>query len=354
MSDSMSPRERVLATLRRERPDRVPKDLGFTPPKEEEFRRRTGSDDAAEYFRLEPRHVGLAPTRHPQDFSQYLDDVPGLDHHNEWGIGSISAGFYHFDRMVPPLRNARTARDVADYPWPDVLSDYRWRGVPDNVTAWRNRGYPVCAGPPSQLFEQAWYMRGQEQLLIDFFDNPEVAGAILDTLTGILVEGSRRLAQAGIDILRMGDDVGSQRAMLMSPSDFRKWLKPRYQAIIGAAKAVKPDLLVFFHTDGSVEPIIPDLIEAGVDILNPVQPECMDPVAIKREYGDRLVFWGTIGTQTTMPFGTVDEVRRVVKERIETVGPEGLLLAPTHVLEPEVPWDNIVAFVEAVEEYGKL
>ena len=91
-----------------------------------------------------------------------------------------------------------------------------------------------------------------------------------------------------------------------------------------------------------------------MDILNPVQPECMDPDAIKREYGDRLVFWGTIGTQTTMPFGSADEVRRVVKERIETVGPEGLLLAPTHVLEPEVPWENIVAFVEAVEEYGKL
>ena len=131
-------------------------------------------------------------------------------------------------------------------------------------------------------------------------------------------------------------------------------LKPRVAEVISAVKSIKPDMLVYFHTDGKVEAIIPDFIEIELDILNPVQPECMDPADIKRRYGDSLAFWGTIGTQTTMPFGTPDEVRRVVKERIETVGPEGLLLAPTHVLEPEVPWENIVAFVEAVEEYGRL
>ena len=119
-------------------------------------------------------------------------------------------------------------------------------------------------------------------------------------------------------------------------------------------KAVKPDMLTWFHSDGNIEAIIPDLIEIGLDILNPVQPECMDPAEIKRKYGDRLAFWGAMGTQSTMPWGTVDEVRRVVKERIETMGPEGLLLAPTHVLEPEVPWENIEAFVDAVEEFGKV
>ena len=108
------------------------------------------------------------------------------------------------------------------------------------------------------------------------------------------------------------------------------------------------------HSDGVIDPIIPELIEIGVDILNPVQPECMDPVQLKREYGNELAFWGTIGTQTTMPFGTPEEVKAVVKERIETVGQGGgLLLAPTHVIEPDVPWENVVAFFEAVEEYGR-
>lgn len=354
MADSMSPRERVLAAMRRRRPDRIPKTLSFTPALEEEFRQRTGSESPSDYFRLEPRHVGIAATRNRRDFSKYLSDVPDLESHDEWGIGYISAGFYHFWRMVHPLRNAKTPREIAAYPWPDVLAPYRWQHLPEAVRTWQSRGYPVCGGPPCQLFETSWYLRGQEQLLIDFYDNQDVATAILDTINTVMVEAAERLCRMGIDLLMLGDDVGSQRAMIMSPATWRKWIKPRVAAQIRTAKRIKPEVLVYYHTDGNVEPIIPDLIEVGLDILNPVQPECMDPTEIKRKYGDRLAFWGTIGTQTTMPFGTQDEVRRVVKERIETVGPEGLLLAPTHVLEPEVPWENIVAFVEAVEEYGAV
>ncbi len=351
----MSPRERVLTTLRRERPDRAPKDLMLSPALWEELRRR-GGESAAEYFRLEPRYAGVSPTRNTRDFSKYLNDVPGVDHHDEWGVGAIPAGFHHFERMVHPLRNATSPRDIAAYPWPDVLAPYRWRTVFDEVHRWQNRGFAVCAGPPGacegSLYETCWYLRGQEQLLIDFFDNPDLATALLDTVNNTMIECARRLAQAGVDILRLGDDVGSQRAMLMSPATWRQWLKPRLARLIRAAREVKPDLLVFFHSDGYIEPVIGDLIEVGVDVLNPVQPECMDPAALKRTWGDRLAFWGTIGTQSTMPHGTPDEVRRVVKERIETCGPEGLLLAPTHVLEPDVPWENIEAFVDAVEEYG--
>jgi uroporphyrinogen decarboxylase len=343
--------------MRRQRPDRVPKDLSLSPALWEELRRR-GGGSAAEHFRLEPRYVGIAPTRNARDFSKYLADVPGVDHHDEWGVGAIPAGFHHFERMAHPLRNATSPRDIAAYPWPDVLAPYRWRTVFDHVHRWQNRGFPVCAGPPGacdgSLYETCWYLRGQEQLLIDFFDNPDLATALLDAVNNTMIECARRQTQAGIDILRLGDDVGSQRAMLMSPAMWRTWLKPRLARLIRAAKEVKPDLLVFFHSDGNIEPIIGDLIEVGVDILNPVQPECMDPATLKRQYGDRLSFWGTIGTQSTMPHGTPDEVRRVVKERIETVGPEGLLLAPTHVLEPDVPWENVVAFAEAVEEYGTV
>jgi uroporphyrinogen decarboxylase len=353
---SMSPRERVLTTLRRQRPDRVPKDLALTPPKDAEFRERTDSESPAEYFGLESRNVGIGASTNPRDFSAYLGDVPGLTHHDEWGVGAISAGFHHFERMVHPLRSASSPRDIAAYPWPDVLAPYRWATVPGDVRRLQERGHPVSAGPPGScegsLFETSWYLRGQEQLLIDLHDNPDLATAILDTVNNTMIEGARRLAQAGADILRLGDDVGSQRAMLMSPGTWRTWFKPRLAGLIAAAKQVKPDMLVFFHSDGNIEPIIPDLIEIGLDILNPVQPECMDHIEIKREYGDRLAFWGTIGTQTTMPFGDTEEVRRVVKDRIDTMGPEGILLAPTHVLEPDVPWENIVAFVEAVEEYG--
>jgi uroporphyrinogen decarboxylase len=324
----------------------------------EEFRRQTGEDDYAEHFGLEPRYVGILGTVQPRDFGAYLGDVEGVHHHDEWGVGAIPSGFHHFQRMVHPLRNATSPREIAAYPWPDVLAPYRWGAVAEGAERWHERGYAVCAGPPGScdgsLFETSWYLRGQEALLIDFLENPDLATAILDTVNNTMIEAARRLAQAGVDVLRLGDDVGSQQTMLMSPATWREWLKPRLGHLIRVAKAMKPDVLVFFHSDGYIEPIIPDLIEVGVDVLNPVQPECMDPALIKREYGKDLAFWGTIGTQTTMPFGTPEQVRATVKERIETVGPQGLLLAPTHVLEPDVAWENVVAFVEAVEEYGAV
>ncbi len=125
------------------------------------------------------------------------------------------------------------------------------------------------------------------------------------------------------------------------------------QRAIAAAKSVKPDMLAFYHSDGDIRDIIPELIEIGVDVLNPVQPECMDPRAIKSKYGDRLSFWGTIGTQTTLPSGTPDDVRRQVREMIDTVGDGGgLVLAPTHLVEPEVPWENLMAFVDEAKRYG--
>lgn len=134
---------------------------------------------------------------------------------------------------------------------------------------------------------------------------------------------------------------------------WREWFKPRLAAVIKAAKDTKPDLLVQYHTDGDCREVIPDLIEVGVDILNPIQPECMDPVELKMKYGDQLSFSGTIGTQSTMPHGTPEDVHQEVRRMIETVGVGGgLFLAPTHVLEPDVPWENVVAFIRAAKEFG--
>jgi uroporphyrinogen decarboxylase len=160
-------------------------------------------------------------------------------------------------------------------------------------------------------------------------------------------------AQAGVDAIGTGDDVGTQRGMLMSPDTWRRWLKPRWAKVIAAAKAVKPDLLVTYHSDGDISTIIPELAEIGIDVLNPVQPECLDVAEVKRLYGDRLAFFGGMGIQTTMPFGTPEDVRAEVHRLIRILGAGGgFLIAPTHVLEPEVPWENIRAFFDAVEEYG--
>jgi len=163
-----------------------------------------------------------------------------------------------------------------------------------------------------------------------------------------------RYAELGVDIVQLGDDIGSQQGMLVSPALWRKYLKPLMAKIIADIKGANPETLVFYHSDGNIEAVIPDLIEIGVDVLNPVQPECMDIAKLKKKYGNWLSFWGGIGVQTTMPFGTPDDVRRAVKHVIRDAGRGGgLLVAPAHLIERDVPWHNVEAFVEAVHEYGK-
>lgn len=151
-----------------------------------------------------------------------------------------------------------------------------------------------------------------------------------------------------------GDDVATQLNMMMSREMWRKYLKPRLKKVIDSAREIKPDIIIDYHSDGNIQDIIGDLVEIGIDILNPVQPECMDPVKIKELFGDVLSLRGTIGTQTTMPFGTPDDVKRVCMEMIKKAGKNGgLILAPTHILEPEVLWENIEALVEVVRDYNK-
>jgi uroporphyrinogen decarboxylase len=141
---------------------------------------------------------------------------------------------------------------------------------------------------------------------------------------------------------------------MMSLDMYREWLKPRLAKVIAAAKAIKPDILIHYHSCGYVEPYIPDLMEAGVDILNPVQPECMDFAKLHAEHGDRWSFNGTLGTQTTMPFGSAKDVRDVVLRNLDIAGAKGgLMVCPTHLLEPEVPWENVEAYVKACRDFSR-
>lgn len=149
------------------------------------------------------------------------------------------------------------------------------------------------------------------------------------------------------------DDVANQRSLMFSIGMWRTFMKPRWAEVFSLARDIKPDIQIWYHSGGNIEEIVPELIEIGVTMLNPVQPECLDPVSLKRRCGGALVFDGTIGTQTTMPFAEPHEVRRVVEERVRTLGRDGaLILSPTHVLEPDVPLENVRAFIEAVEKWG--
>jgi uroporphyrinogen decarboxylase len=359
MAEPMDSRTRVLTAMRRRAPDRVPHEVGvwLTPEVYADFRQRTGQTDAAAYFGADVRPVGIAATHHPNDYAPYHPDLPDRAWLDEWGIGhlptvSTEPGHAHLEGFLYPMARL-SAREVRDYPLPDVAADYRYEHLPGEVARIQGQGLAAMGCMECTVFEIAWYMRSMEQLMMGMVDDPETAENLLDRITDLRVVQARRFAEAGVDIIRFGDDIASQRGMLMSLPMWRRWLKPRLARAIAAARHARPDVLVFYHSDGDVRAAVPDLIEIGVDILNPVQSECVDPAEMKRLYGDRLSFWGSVGTQTTLPFGTPQDVRAEVKHRMATAGVGGgLLLGPTHMIEPDVPWENIVALVDAIREHG--
>jgi uroporphyrinogen decarboxylase len=351
-------RERVLTAMRHRRPDRTPFDFswGFAPAQLHRFQEATGAGDPDDYFGADTRLLRPSPTRLSTDFSSFVGELPPGAQVDEWGIGrrpsaSTDAAHSHLDGFIYPLRGMSSAGGILDYPLPDLDADYRYDDFAARVAAVQSRGLAALAVMDCTIFETAWYMRSMERLLLDFADASPVASTLLDRITALREVQARRYAESDADVICMGDDVGTQRGMLMSARMWRTWLKPRLARVIAAARSVRPDVLIFFHSDGNVTQIVEDLIEIGVDILNPVQPECMDPVALHQRFGECLCLWGTIGTQSTFPFGSPEDVRREVRTRIETVGRDGgLFLAPTHVIEPEVPLENIVAFVDAVKD----
>jgi uroporphyrinogen decarboxylase len=353
---TMSPRERILCAMRRQQPDRVPREAVFTLPVEEEFRLRTYISDYETHFGMDRRTVQFHRPLPPQDFSPYHQSLNISEgaFADEWGNLWVNGWKYRTTDYVYPMRNLTTVDELREYPFPDFRPEDCHAHLESEVRSLHDRGLAVTGSLWGTFFERAWHMRGMDRLFIDFYDCPDFAAALLDKMLEIRTFQAMRYAEAGIDILHTGDDIGMQHTLLMSIPMWRKWIKPRLAKVIEAARRLKPDILVEYHTDGFVEPFIPELAEIGIDVLNPVQPECMDPAEIKRKYGHLLAFSGTVGNQSTMPFGTPDEVRRVVAERIATVGKGGgLVLAPSHMVEPDVPWENILAFFEAAEECGQ-
>jgi uroporphyrinogen decarboxylase len=339
---SMTKRERVLTAFSRKIPDKIPCWIQPGSYLSQIVKENTGLDSPWECFDMDiQQFVYYGPTKYQGDFSKY----PSWSNNgvNEWGQGSC-----------PPMIDFHSADDVYEYPFPDVGASYRYEHLPEAVEKVKEKGLPAVSGYECGSFEHLWALRGMDNFLADLLDEPEFLTPLIDKVSDLKAEIAAGYVKAGVDIVWTGDDLGSEIAMLMSPELWRKHLKSCVKKIASRAKSVNPDVLVAFHSDGYIEPIISDLIEVGIDILQAVQPECMDVAKLKEEYGDRLSFWGTMGTQSTMAFGTPEDVKRDVKERIMTVGKGGgLCIGPSHTLESPTPWENIVAFFEAVKAFGE-
>jgi len=353
----MTSRERTWAVLNRQMPDRLPIEFKLTSPLAEEFERRIGTSDVAEYYGMDVRDVFLStPTAMPDFSAYYPEGVPPLPNPagwevGEWGVGQVPGSLLHFIHIEHPMKNLTSLSELKQFPFPDYTAPQRHAHLEAEVKALHARGLFVIGFMEWTIFEIAWHMRGMDQLFNDIVFDAPFAEYLLERITEQRCFQAKRYAEAGVDLIKIGDDVGTQRSMLMSPSMYRTWFKPRYARVIRAARDVNPCLNVCYHSDGNCWDIIPDLIDAGVTVLNPVQPECLDIAEVKREFGADLVFWGGIGTQTTMPFDSPEEVYASVQRTIDILGPTGYFPCPTHVLEPEVPFENVLAYLKAVEEY---
>lgn len=370
----MNPRERVLTALRRETPDRAPTSARFHAGFMRIFNEKTGATlperylqaghagvvmeplpgaiTPEEYFQCDIRHVMTLPSHHPNDYSYYHDALPEDAVLNEWGIARIMDPLTYSERRIGPLVRVSSVQEITRYKMPDVDADYRWQGLAENVAVYKKSGYATAGFLHATFFELICDLRGYEQFLMDLYTEPELTLALIDLVTDVRIRQAVGLAKSGVDVLRVGDNFGMQRQMLISPDKWRATFKPCLEKLLLAVKSARPDIFVVYKSDGNIEPIIADLVDMGVDALCPIQAESMNAATIKKKFGNRLGMWGTVSTQRLLPFGTPDQVKQKVSENMRTLGlGGGLVITPDQMVLPDVPWENMVAFFEAVQNF---
>ena len=377
----MTPRERVLAAIRHHEPDRVPIVLGVSNATSlkmgtyRDLKRLLGIDAPDEYLYRWPE-LGTAAVdedtlvRLHSDVRGVLDREPDWvlernavrpphsDYVNSWGSGAVEIGPDDWFPMVCPLASATTVAEIEDYPWPDMDDPTRvaHMGAESDRLARENR-YAIMA-TPWLLFplERAFAMQGMEVFLLNLALRPGFAEALLwkiEEVCKVLMGHVLDALGDHVDIIKVGDDLGTQESLLMSPTMYRSILKPVHADYLRFIRE-RTGAKVFFHTDGDVFPLIDDFVEMGVDILNPIQTSAgrmANLEELKDRWGDQLTFCGAIDTQRILPYASPDEVRKEVRRVIEILGVGGgYLLGSVHTVMDDVPAENVLAMVDAVIE----
>jgi uroporphyrinogen decarboxylase len=350
----ISLRDDLLNCLRRRGFSKVHVDYVFCESQISAFNKRFGNNDYEAFLGLSHRKLELDIKRNftygRKQFSREI--LPDSTVFDEYGIGHSKGSelAFHMTRMHHPLKGA-DCNEILNYPYPSVDETK----IPEfnlKIKSLHDRGVASFGFMQMTVWEASWYLRSMEDLMIDMMTESDAATILFDKITEFACSKARNYASAGIDILSLGDDIGTQNSLMLDVSLWEKWLQPRLRRVIEAAREIKPDILIFYHSCGYITPFIPKLIETGIDILNPIQPECMDFNEIHDRFGDRLSFWGTLGTQKLLPYGTKEEVKKTTRQRLEKCGIKGgIVVGPTHMVEPEVPWENIMAIIEAAKEF---
>jgi uroporphyrinogen decarboxylase len=246
--------------------------------------------------------------------------------------------------------------DLRFYSLPDIEAPHRRERLREKVEAAHRKGYAVIGYQPTLggvVFEAAYRLLGFDRFLIELADRGRLAALVMDWLAERCAHNSAALAEADVDILYLGDDVAGPSGLLISPELWKREIRGRLQRIVASARDSKPGVHLAYHSDGDFTLLIPELIDIGFDLFHPVQPDWMNPVVLKAEYGDAVSFWGTVGTHRLLSFGSPEDVREEVRRRMEQMAPGGgFIAAPAYDTHSDVPWRNIVAFFEAAHRYG--
>lgn len=358
----MNSRERLVTALNHKEPDRIPRLASFTPEFANRLRKHFGIEDdlfnphGGTEHDLELR-IGNDILLTAQGFANSYYKSLEEDYTDEWGIGWKIVEYGTNNRIghYTEIEKHPLADDKAidSYISPDPTDESRYKSSKKLIEEY-GKEYAIMGVIVCTIFETATALRGMDKIMMDFFTNEGLANRILDIGFNYHLYAGKRLAELNVDIIWTGDDMGGQNGMLISPKLWRKYFKPRMAKLYSELKKINPNLKIAYHSDGNIYPIIGELIEIGLDILNPIQPKCMDPYYLKKRYGKNLSLWGSIDIQRTLPFGTIEEVTSEVKERIKNLGPGGgFIISPTHHVQIDTSLENFFAFWNAAEKYGR-
>ncbi len=384
IKEKMTSRERVLAALNFQIPDRVPIDLGGFQSgihKKAYLKLLEHLEMEEEIVMLDPVQQLVRPSEQvlgllkvdiryvtakgPKDFDgtirqRFRKGKLWYDLKDEFGVvwSMPDDQQLYMDISHHPLDDA-TIEDVASYPFPDGGNPDRFEGVREEVLEiQKNTPYAVSTGIGGVVYEVCWYMRGLERWFMDMLENPAFCEALLDRILKFWLDyftGFMKEIGDIVDVVMIGDDLAGQSGPLFSPEFYRAIVKPRQKKLVQHIKSLTGSK-IWYHTCGSVVEYIPDLLDNGIDILNPVQITAhgMDPKILKERFGKDLVFWGGgIDSQHVLPFATPEEVKRNVKSNMEAFKPGGgYIFNNVHNIQAGVPPENILAMYEAAYKYG--
>jgi len=338
----MNPKQRVLATIKRQAADYLPIQLDITDRALIQLAKAWGFIlDENTPLTILNQHLVFArqvPSREQpgNNGSGYID---------AWGVrwATDNEGAWVLEHPLGRLD------DLSKYRPLDVLDNIDWEKVGATINRY-GEDYCIVAYQNALLFERAWSLVGFERILFEMYDHPLAVEVFLDAITDVQCAIARRYAELGVHIARTGDDWGSQRGMLFSPTMWRRLIRPRLEAIWHIYQDL--GIPIIHHSCGDIRPVISDLVDLGLDVLNPVQPEAMNITEIAEQYGQDLSFYGGISVQNILPYGSPEDIRREVQHCVEILGKYGgYIIAPSQAITSDVPPENVHALLDAMQTY---